>query len=349
MAALILLVSLLMAGVLGNEFSILKSPASVVFRNGNWPISGERIPDVAALSMGFSVKEDLSWPGLAVGDLFHRPRATIMVLVKGVDKLALPPEDVISYPLENAVPFSLDNVANSIHSLFSEETPVVLQLAPSEERVYMVGKANSVFEDLSVTLRQLRNRLFQENSVLNSLPLNSLSRNNEVDLLFFSELQVLHDISSLLSRHKHLAKDHSPDLYSLELAGLDEIGKRYGQDSEQFQDASKILVNALQKFADDMYNLYGGNAVVELVTIKSFDSPAGRKARTILEIKQDNPSPYNLAYNYNFQYPVIFNMILWIMIALAFSVIITAYNIWNMDPGYDSIIYRMTNQKIRMD
>lgn len=32
-----------------------------------------------------------------------------------------------------AVPFSLDNVANAIHTLFSEETPVVLQLAPSEE------------------------------------------------------------------------------------------------------------------------------------------------------------------------------------------------------------------------
>ena len=51
--------------------------------------------------MGFSVKEDLSWPGLAVGNLFHRPRATVMVMVKGVDKLALPPGSVISYPLEN--------------------------------------------------------------------------------------------------------------------------------------------------------------------------------------------------------------------------------------------------------
>jgi renin receptor len=44
-------------GALGNEFSILRSPGSVVFRNGNWPIPGDRIPDVAALSMGFSVKE----------------------------------------------------------------------------------------------------------------------------------------------------------------------------------------------------------------------------------------------------------------------------------------------------
>uniref|UniRef100_A0A2K5Q7E6 Renin receptor n=1 Tax=Cebus imitator TaxID=2715852 RepID=A0A2K5Q7E6_CEBIM len=318
MAVFIMLLALV-AGVLGNEFSILRSPGSVVFRNGNWPIPGERIPDVAALTMGFSVKDDLSWPGLAVGNLFHRPRATIMVMVKGVDKLALPPGNVISYPLEN--------------------------------RVYMVGKANSVFEDLSVTLRQLRNRLFQENSVLSSLPLNSLSRNNEVDLLFLSELQVLHDISSLLSRHKHLAKDHSPDLYSLELAGLDEIGKRYGEDSEQFRDASKILVDALQKFADDMYNLYGGNAVVELVTVKSFDTSLIRKTRTTLEAKQaKNPaSPYNLAYKYNFEYSVVFNMVLWIMIGLALAVIITSYNIWNMDPGYDSIIYRMTNQKIRMD
>lgn len=50
-----------------------------------------------------------------------------------------------------------------------------------------------------------------------------------------------------LSRHKHLAKDHSPDLYSLELSGLEEIGKRYGEDSQQFKDASQILADSLQK------------------------------------------------------------------------------------------------------
>ncbi|EDL97633.1 ATPase, H+ transporting, lysosomal accessory protein 2, isoform CRA_c [Rattus norvegicus] len=204
MAVLVVLLSSLVSSALANEFSILRSPGSVVFRNGNWPIPGDRIPDVAALSMGFSVKEDLSWPGLAVGNLFHRPRATIMVTVKGVDKLALPTGSVISYPLEN--------------------------------------------------------------------------------------------------------------------------------------------------FADDMYSLYGGNAVVELVTVKSFDTSLVRKSRTILETKQENTqSPYNLAYKYNLEYSVVFNLVLWIMTGLALAVIITSYNIWNMDPGYDSIIYRMTNQKIRMD
>lgn len=60
-------------------------------------------------------------------------------------------------------------------------------------------------------------------------------------------------------------------------------------------------------------------------------------------------NPYNLAYKYNYDYAVIFNIILWLMIILALAVIAISYNLWNMDPGYDSIIYRMTNQKIRLD
>lgn len=65
---------------------------------------------------------------------------------------------------------------------------------------------------------------------------------------------------------------------------------------------------------------------------------------------QSNPGgPYNLAYKYNFEYAVVFNIVLWLMIVLALAVIAISYNLWNMDPGYDSIIYRMTNQKIRMD
>nr|XP_046220721.1 renin receptor-like [Oncorhynchus gorbuscha] len=338
------------SGVQGDSLTILQAPEYVSFQKGDWPISGEKIPDMVALTMGFSVQEDLSWPGLRAGPLFQRPRANVLVVVRGVDSLALP-QSVASYPLENPVPFTLDSVAETVHTLFAEDTPVVLQLAPSEERLYMLGKANAVFEDLPVTLQQIRARLSQDGSVLASLPLNSLSRNAEADLLFLSEVQVLHDITALLQRHRHLAKDHSPDLYSLELSGLEELGRRYGQDSSQYQDATAILANVLQKFGEDLFGLYGDSAVVEVVTVKNFEAPLTRKSRSILESKQiSNPgSPYNLAYKYNFEYAVIFNIVLWLMIILALAVIVISYNLWNMDPGYDSIIYRMTNQKIRLD
>lgn len=137
----------------------------------------------------------------------------------------------------------------------------------------------------------------------------------------------------------------------------------------------------LLQFADSVSGVYSNNAVVELVTVKTFEAPLTRKSRSILESKQivstscdhlstlwlsclvfvshsmflmslqqSNPgSPYNLAYKYNFEYAVIFNIVLWLMIVLALAVIAISYSLWNMDPGYDSIIYRMTNQKIRMD
>ncbi|XP_006639195.2 renin receptor [Lepisosteus oculatus] len=348
--AVCLVFAALSAGVFGDSFTVLKAPQYITFKEGQWPLSAERIPDLAALTMGFSVEEDLSWPGLQTGSLFQRPRANALIVVRGVGSLPLP-QSLASYPVENPVPFTLDSVANTVHTLFAEDTPVVLQLAPSEERLYMVGKANAVFEDLPVTLQQIRGRLSQDNSILNTLPPNSLSRNNEVDLLFLSELQVLHDIAALLLRHKHLAKDHSPDLYSLELSGLEEISRHYGTDSQQLKDATEILATMLQKFADDVFSIYSGNAVVEVATLKSFEAPLVRKTRSILESKQiSNPgSPYNLAYKYNFEYAVIFNIVLWMMIVLALAVISISYSLWNMDPGYDSIIYRMTNQKIRLD
>ncbi|XP_016415483.1 renin receptor-like isoform X1 [Sinocyclocheilus rhinocerous] len=352
----------LLSGVLGDSLTVLRSPQYVIFRDGQWPISGEKIPDLVALTMGFSIHEDLDWPGLAAGSLFQRPRANALIVVRGLDSLDFP-KNISSYPLENPVPFTLDSVANTVHTLFADSTPVVLQLAPSEERLYMMGMANTVFEDLPVTLQQIRGRLSQDGSVLTSLPLVSLSRNNEADLLFLSEVQVLYDISTLLQKHKHLAKDPAPDLYSLELAGLEEIARRYGTDSPQFTDATRILTSALQKFADDVANVYANNAVVEVVTVKTFEAPLTRKSRSILESKQigarrknlfkttsSNPgSPYNLAYKYDYDYAVVFNIVLWLMIVLALSVIVISYNLWNMDPGYDSIIYRMTNQKIRMD
>ncbi|RLW07644.1 hypothetical protein DV515_00003575 [Chloebia gouldiae] len=308
-----LLAAAWVAGVCGGEFSILRSPQSVVFRDGSWPIPGERIPDVAALTMGFSVEEAL--------------------------------RKTVGFGL--FCPFDILVIQRYVVGIMEESVSVLTVAFATAWDSFVAMACSDVVADnwykILATKQDFPNLDFiKGNTCFCLFP--------QVDLLFLSELQVLHDIASLLSRHKHLAKDHSPDLYSLELSGLEEIGKRYGEDSEQFKDASQILVDSLQKFADEMFNLYGGNAVVEVVAVKEFNSPLSRKTRSILQASQSKTeNPYNLAYPYNYDYSVIFNIVLWMMIGLALAVIVISYNLWNMDPGYDSIIYRMTNQKIRMD
>lgn len=71
-----------------------------------------------------------------------------------------------------------------------------------------------------------------------------------------------------LLRHRHLAKDHAPDLYSLELSGLEEIGRRYGQDSPQFQDATSILTSVVQKVKCKAFNNMLKKRIVLLKSIK---------------------------------------------------------------------------------
>ena len=44
--------------------------------------------------------QDLWWPGLQAGPLFQRPRANVLVVVRGVDRLDVA-QSVASYPLEN--------------------------------------------------------------------------------------------------------------------------------------------------------------------------------------------------------------------------------------------------------
>lgn len=62
-----------------------------------------------------------------------------------------------------------------------------------------------------------------------------------------------------------------------------------------------------------------------------------------------NAKTLNLADDYDEDFPVIFNIMLWFSIALIFALISICMVIANMDPGRDSIIYRMTSTRMKKD
>lgn len=57
----------------------------------------------------------------------------------------------------------------------------------------------------------------------------------------------------------------------------------------------------------------------------------------------------NLATEYSEDYPIIFNISLWLLVVLVISLYVICLVMWYMDPGRDSIIYRMTSQRIKME
>ncbi|XP_076632160.1 ATPase H(+)-transporting accessory protein 2 isoform X2 [Colletes latitarsis] len=58
---------------------------------------------------------------------------------------------------------------------------------------------------------------------------------------------------------------------------------------------------------------------------------------------------HNLAKIYSADYPIIFNILLWFGVVFVFSLLAICIAISQMDPGRDSIIYRMTSNRMKKD
>ena len=59
--------------------------------------------------------------------------------------------------------------------------------------------------------------------------------------------------------------------------------------------------------------------------------------------------PLNLAYEYDPDFHVTFAIIAFTTILFALIVFGVSLGMWFMDPGRDSIIYRMTSQRMKKD
>ena len=62
-----------------------------------------------------------------------------------------------------------------------------------------------------------------------------------------------------------------------------------------------------------------------------------------------NQLPSNRASQYDSMFPVIFNIWFWLLVVIFLATYAISVAMWNMDPGRDSIIYRLTEQKIKND
>lgn len=72
-----------------------------------------------------------------------------------------------------------------------------------------------------------------------------------------------------------------------------------------------------------------------------------KRAATDSKLLQQNI--LNLAPFYSDQYPAMFNLIFWTTLILAVAIIGITYGMMNMDPGLDTVIYRMTSNRIKKE
>ncbi|XP_065224985.1 renin receptor [Planococcus citri] len=136
-------------------------------------------------------------------------------------------------------------------------------------------------------------------------------------------------------------KNGSPQLFLVDLTSMS---------NDEVRDA----INSLEKSTQGLSNVLEIILSSDGKTSISYDrekrqSPPATDEANETQKPIINANTLNLADDYDENFPVIFNIMLWFSLALIFALIAICMVIANMDPGRDSIIYRMTSTRMKKD
>ncbi|KAI0236660.1 Renin receptor [Lamellibrachia satsuma] len=340
----------------GGEFIITHAPSYMTFLQGSNQLANSEISNVIKSVYGFSLSKDLSWDGLAQGSFFEKPKANVVISVVGYDGAPLTIQNTARYPTNDDEPF-LNTETVTEHLQRSAVVPIIVDFSVDKTVFDIRSHHPHLFGKLPATFQEVQ-RVFADGAA--NFPvkdLGTLNTSSDADLLFLGELHIIQEIIEALKANRQLVNDLSPDFYHFRLRGLSMLVEANGLQSPKVVTAVKLLQTFLAKVTASFKELYGGNVVVEIVTFPKADEASVRIARSLKaeadaapdESSNSLESDLNVDTAYTGQYPVMFNIILWMMVVLALTVFAVSYGMWYMDPGRDSIIYRMTSQRLKTD
>ncbi|KAG5888803.1 hypothetical protein JTB14_007078 [Gonioctena quinquepunctata] len=325
----------LISSALGaGELSILHHPPSLAFK-GHDTLRASTLKEVYPAALGFTTEQFSNWRGLYLNDPFNVAQAIVTIDVDGVADIGQ--QKGHHYPLLTDT--DGEQIFNSLKRRIEEHYPD--------------QKTNLVNIDLSDGLEDV-----QKYSVFKGIPSENpkhehhkyLSLQVEEDRSFLKEITLLHEIAGQIEEGAVL-QDSIPDVFWFKVSAIHPLSDLHGENSSQALEAKQLLNAVIIRLNAAFDKTYNGNA---LITVITSDASHTRRSRSILEeaVPEDPVTPkqqYNLASYYDGNYPVMFNIILWLGIILLFSLIAICMFIGNMDPGRDSIIYRMTSTRMKKE
>lgn len=343
---------LIIAHAVSQELVVTHAPKYVHFQEQSEQLQTSDVPRVISHTLGVPAQE-VSWNGLKQGSLFKRPKANVLISVTGYDGIKqnpLPLKSVAKYPVTNDVAsVDIGELMNNLQNAFFDQTPLLLD-AGVDNSFFDVHSDFDVFRKIPNTMRHMADRLMDVDSVSRTLATGTLNTSSPTHLKLMGELQMIQDVFNTLSNKPEMLLSKSPDLLSFNIGGLRDVAEKHGAGSSEVSDASSLVTDFIHKITDDFRHLYKDNVIVEVLTLTPQAPGYIRKVRSLkaAEVTGDIPD-MNLSKDYDEDYSSIFNIILWFMIVLAIVLFAVCYGMWNIDPGRDSIIYRMTTTRLKKE
>ncbi|XP_044266902.1 ATPase H(+)-transporting accessory protein 2 [Tribolium madens] len=327
-------VAFLAASVSANgELTILHHPSSLLFK-GHDHVRESILKEVYSSALGFSTEQYSNWDGLFIEDPFNLAKAVVTVSVDGITDIGNGKGH--NFPLKTNV---------DEFEVFSALEKRVLERYPETEGHLIRISAGDGLHQIH------KHKIFKNLELNKSKKIhNYLKSSVEEDQAFLNEMRVLNSIADEVD-NTGIKQDGTPDVFWFKIESLHPLIDLYGENSTKVKEAKQLLNDAILHLNSVFTKVYKDKVLVSVITS---DVVHTRRARNILqENKPDTKDTETLKVNpakfYSKDYPVIFNIILWFGVAMTFTLLAICIAIAQMDPGRDSIIYRMTSTRLKKD
>lgn len=329
----ILFIVLLINTVHGNgQFTVINSPSGILFK-GNERLPEQDFLEVYSAAFGFSIERGTSWNGFYITNPFKLAHVIVELNVDGVSSL--------DSNIGHQFPLKTNADNDDLFYLLSQRI----------QSRYPTGKNKMFSINLSEGLSAVQDIDFLSGIKEITEPKTNylyLKPSVKEDQAYLREIYLLNAISKEIASGALTSTD-KPDYFNIKCFGLHTISDLYGENAAATKEAKQLLIDAVNRLNEALKKVYNERI---LFTVVTSDASHTRRAREVppADPKAENvKDEYNRAKTYNANYPVMFNIILWFGVVMVFTLIAISMAIGDMDPGRDSIIYRMTSTRMKKD
>ncbi|CAG0879498.1 unnamed protein product [Darwinula stevensoni] len=306
----------------GHELAIVSHPQEQGFKETGTrsPLSENDVLSLLESSLGLSPSSACGNSLVSISSPFDVSNILGIIQVHSPDgtlKESLMPE--IMYKLEKKPEIDLDTLLDSLQvDLYArtEDFGTVVHLLMRPD----IDPDLSSYGSLNASRLSPDMEFLNEMSFLYRFP----QERDKFDFVFFA--------NQVAIQRDMLMKRGTPLVAGVNVNTMAAIAEEYGLDSPQFLDAKRLLADTVSVIAETLWDLSQGKSTLVVMT------GAKRVHRVRRQAEGQNDSPVSGGGNS----AGIFNIMLWLTVGLLLTTIAISVGIANMDPGRDSIIYRMT-------
>lgn len=312
-------------GVFGDgEVVILSKPPNIEFQ-GHAECDSSIVKDICSTGLGFTTYPTSDWPGMYITKPFDFAESVVVIAVHGVASLPINEGHKFPYVADSPA----DNIWTTLESKILERYPY--------------GENQSLVQlNFDEDVRDNEINLNKGSFKIKRPIVKFLKEEEEDDSNFISQIATWRAVLDKCEE-KGVPVDGLPDLFYLNLGGLHPIVDIYGENSDSTIEAKDLVVSAIKRTKEVFERLYNDKTLV--IVLLSDAAHTRRVRRATPELI----SNLKLAPVYDVDYPVFFNIFLWFTIAFIMTIIAVSMVTACMDPGRDSIIYRMTSTRMKKD